>query len=176
METDTLQPLTLVCTEEKPKFYTMTLDLTGLKVQYIDIGMEWALFIAYNRKFLENIKDSDIYIKYASFAKGYDVVVGYIANDRMYTELNRFFEGTITDKALMKCLSALDLGKQYVAVTQKACDQITILEEHQLKPIELKALQECSVNRRAKGVSLANEIVKQYRREGQFFDEILGGR
>ena len=46
--------------------------------------------------------------------------VGYIANDRMYTELARFFNGTITDMALLKCLSVLDLGKQYVAITQKA--------------------------------------------------------
>jgi len=36
-------------------------------------------------------------------------------------------------------------------------------------------LQDKSVARRAEGIALADEVVKQYRREGQFFDEILGG-
>ena len=101
--------------------------------------------------------------------------VGYIANDRIYTELARFFNGTITDMALLKCLSVLDLDKQYVAITQKACDQIKILEERDLHLLERLSLQDKSVARRAEGIALADEVVKQYRREGQFFDEILGG-
>lgn len=38
-----------------------------------------------------------IYEKYSHIADGYDVVAGYIANDRMYAELARFFNGTIND-------------------------------------------------------------------------------
>lgn len=173
--TDTLQPLTLVCAEDNPKFYVVEFELSGLKVFNVDIGMDWALMIAYYRKQMEKVKGSPIYEKYAHFADGYDVIVGYIANDRMYTELARFFNGTITDVALLKCLSALNLGKQYVAVTQKACDQIKIIEEHNLYPLECLALQEKSATRRNEGITLADEIVKQYRREGQFFDEIIGG-
>ena len=173
--TDTLQPLTLVCAEDKPKFYTVDFDLSNLNILEVDIGMDWAMMIAYYRKQMERVKGSPIYEKYAHFADGYDVIVGYIANDRMYTELARFFNGTITDVALLNCLSALDLGKQYVAITQKACDQIKILEERDLHLLERLALQDKSVERRAEGIVLADEIVKQYRREGQFFDEILGG-
>ena len=173
--TDTLQPLTLVCAEDKPKFYTVDFDLSGLKILEVGIGMDWAMMIAYYRKQMERVAGTRIYEKYAHFAEGYDVIVGYIANDRMYTELARFFNGTITDVALLKCLSALDLGKQYVAITQKACDQIKILEERDLHLLERLALQDKSVERRNEGIALADEIVKQYRREGQFFDEILGG-
>lgn len=175
MGTGTLQPLTLVCAEDKPKFYTVEFDLSGLKVLEVEIGMDWAMTIAYYRKQMEKVKDTPIYTKYAHFADGYDVIVGYIANDRMYTELARFFNGTITDVALLKCLSVLDLGKQYVAITQKACDQIKILEERDLHLLERLALQDKSVERRAEGIALADEVVKQYRREGLFFDEILGG-
>ena len=173
--TDTLQPLTLVCSEEKPKFYTVEFDLTDLKILEVGIGMDWAMMIAYYRKQMEKVKGTPIYEKYAHFADGYDVIVGYIANDRMYTELARFFNGTITDVALLKCLSALDLGKQYVAITQKACNQIKILEERDIYFLERLALQDKSVARRAEGIAKADEIVKQYRREGRFFDEILGG-
>lgn len=175
MGTGTLQPLTLVCAEDKPKFYTVEFDLSDLKVLEVEIGMDWAMMIAYYRKQMEHVTHTPIYEKYAHFADGYDVIVGYIANDRMYTELARFFNGTITDTALLKCLAALDLGKQYVAITQKACDQIRILEERDLHLLERLALQDKSVQRRNEGIAMADEVVKKYRREGQFFDEILGG-
>lgn len=175
MGTGTLQPLTLVCAEDKPKFYAVEFDLSDLKVLEVEIGMDWAMMIAYYRKQMEHVTHTPIYEKYAHFADGYDVIVGYIANDRMYTELARFFNGTITDTALLKCLAVLDLGKQYVATTQKACDQIRILEERDLHLLERLALQDKSVQRRNEGIAMADEVVKKHRREGQFFDEILGG-
>ena len=176
MGTSTLQPLTLVCAEDKPKFYTVELDLTGLKVLNVEIGLEWALLIAYYRKEMESAIGTEIYEKYANFANGYDVVVGYIANDRMYTELSRFFNKTLTDTALIHCLSALDLGKQYVAITEKACKQIKVLKEESLSQLELAILRDMSVERRKEGIALADEIEVKYRREGKFFDEILGGK
>lgn len=79
----------------------------------------------------------------------------------MYTELTNFFRGTITDVALLKCLEALDLGKQYVAVTEKACKQIKILEGRDMTGFELAVLQDMSAGRRREGIALADEVVKQ---------------
>lgn len=175
MGTNALQPLTLVCNEEKPKFYTVKLDLTDLKVLTVEIGIEWAMLIAYYRKEMESAKGTAIYEKYAHMADGYDVIVGYIADDRMYTELFRFFNKTLTDVALINCLSALDLGMQYVAISEKACKQITILKEETLSQLELSLLKDMSAQRRRDGIALAEEIEVKYRREGKFFDEILKG-
>ena len=175
MGTNTLQPLTLVCNEDKPKFYTVELDMTGLKVLTVEIGMDWAMLIAYYRKEMESAKGAPIYEKYAHMADGYDVIIGYIANDRMYTELSRFFNRTLTDVALINCLSALDLGKQYVAISEKACKQIKILKEEPLSGLELSLLKDMSTERRKEGIALAEEIEIKYRREGKFFDEILKG-
>ena len=175
MGTNTLQPLTLVCNEDKPKFYTVELDMTGLKVLTVEIGMDWAMLIAYYRKEMESAKGAPIYEKYAHMADGYDVIIGYIANDRMYTELSRFFNRTLTDVALINCLSALDLGKQYVAISEKACKQIKILKEEPLSGLELSLLKDMSAERRKEGIALAEEIEVKYRREGKFFDEILKG-
>ena len=175
MGTNTLQPLTLVCNEDKPKFYTVELDMTGLKVLSVEISMDWAMLIAYYRKEMESAKGTPIYEKYAHMADGYDVIIGYIANDRMYTELSRFFNKTLTDVALINCLSALDLGKQYVAISEKACKQIKILKEEPLSQLELLLLKDMSAERRKEGIALAEEIEVKYRREGKFFDEILKG-
>lgn len=175
MGTSTLQPLTLICNEDKPKFYAVELDLTGLKVLTVDVGMDWAMLIAYHREEMESAKGTAVYEKYAHMADGYDVIIGYIANDRMYTELSRFFNKTLTDVALINCLSALDLGKQYVAISEKACRQIKILKEEPLSQLELSLLKDMSAERRKEGIALAEEIEVKYRREGKFFDEILKG-
>ena len=175
MGTTTLQPLTLVCNEDKPKFYAVELDTTDLKVLTVDIDMDWAMLIAYYRKEMERAKGTPVYEKYAHMADGYDLVIGYIANDRMYTELSRFFNRTLTDVALINCLSALDLGKQYVAISEKACKQIKVLKEYPLSQLELALLKDMSAERRKEGIALAEEIEIKYRREGKYFDEILRG-
>ena len=45
--------------------------------------------------------------------------------------------------------------------------------EVELSQLERVFLRDLSESNRAKGVNLANEICRDYRREGQFFDEIL---
>lgn len=173
MGTDAIQPLTLVCNEDKPKFYQVKMNLEGLKVLNVEVGLEWAMLIAYFRGYMKGEEDTPIYEKYSHMADGCDVIVGYIANDRMYQVLNDFFERRITDAALIASLSALNLGKQYVAITQKACDQIQILEEKSLNRLELLILKDRSEVRRREGISLAERCVIEHRRDGRFFDEIL---
>ena len=70
-------------------------------------------------------------------------------------------------------LSALKLGKQYVAVSKKGCDAVRIETEINLSYLERLFIKDVSEENRARGVSLANDICKNYRREGMFFDEIL---
>lgn len=106
-------------------------------------------------------------------AKGKDVIIGSIANDRMFYVIDNFFIGNITDAALVHSLSALQLGKQYVTVTQRGCDAVRIEREVKLSYLERLFIQEVAEENRVRGVSLANNICKNYRREGMFFDEIL---
>lgn len=173
--TDPAQPLTLICDEEKPILYTMKLDLTGLKVLEVEMSLEWAMLIAYYRGYMNEVKGSDIYKKYEKMADGYDVIVGYIANDRMYRVMKSFFEKEITDVALIHSLSALDLGRQYVCKTQRACDQLEIIDKKELSALELSMLRDKSIIRRQEGIDLTEETLIKYRREGKFFDEILRG-
>lgn len=173
--TDPAQPLTLICDEDKPILYTMKLDLTGLKVLKVEMNLEWAMLIAYYRGYMDEVKGSEIYKKYERLADGYDVILGYIANDRMYRVMKSFFEKEITDVALIHSLSALDLGRQYVCKTAKACNQLEIVDKRELTSLELAILRDKSIVRRQEGIDLTEEILLKYRREGKFFDEILRG-
>jgi transcriptional regulator with XRE-family HTH domain len=173
MGTEPYQPLTLISDFEESKFYVISLDMTGLRVLNVKPDLEWAMLVAYNRGKMDEVRGTSLYEHYAAMSNGYDVVVGSIANDRMFYVLDNFFLGNITDKALVMSLSALQLGKQYVAITEKACKQVKIEAEVELSQLERVFLRDLSESNRVKGVNLANEICRDYRREGQFFDEIL---
>ena len=173
MGTEPVQALTLICDFEKSKFYIVSVDMNELAQLDVPPDIDWAMLVAFHRGKLEKIKDTSFYNKYRSMAQNKDLVIGSIANDRMFFVIDNFFVGTITDAALVNSLSALQLGRQYVAVSQKACDAVRIEKEITISHLERLFLQEVSAENRTKGVSLANDICKNYRREGKFFDEIL---
>ena len=173
MGTEPVQALTLICDFEKSKFYIVSVDMNELAQLDVPPDIDWAMLVAFHRGKMEKIKDTSFYNKYRSMAEKKDLVIGSIANDRMFFVIDNFFVGTITDAALVNSLSALQLGRQYVAVSQKACDAVRIEKEITISHLERLFLQEVSAENRTKGVSLANDICKNYRREGKFFDEIL---
>ncbi len=173
MGTEPYQPLTLISDFEESKFYVISLDMTGLRVLRIKPDLEWAMLVAYYRGKMDEAKGTSFYEHYAAMAKGCDVLIGCIANDRMFYVLDNFFLGNITDKALVMSLSALQLGEQYVAMTEKACKQAKIETEVELSHLERSFLRDLGESNRVKGIHLANEICRDYRREGRFFDEIL---
>lgn len=173
MGTTPEQPLTLICDFEESKFYVVSIDVSELATTEIPADIDWAMTVAYNRGKMEKIKGSKVYNKYSTMMNGKDLAIGSIANDRMFFVLDNFFLENITDVALINSLSALQLGKQYVALTKKACKAIKIEKEIELSFFEKKVLRKVSENNRQKGIELANEICKVHRREGKFFDEIL---
>lgn len=173
MGTDPSQALTLICDYDKSKFYIVSVDLADLNTIEVPADIEWAMLVAYHRGRMEKIKGTALYEQYRKMADNNDLVIGSIANDRMFYVIDNFFIGNVTDAALVGSLSALQLGKQYVAVTQKGCDAVRVEAEVEISHLERLFMKEVAEANRAKGVSLANDICKNYRREGLFFDEIL---
>lgn len=58
-------------------------------------------------------------------------------------------------------------------LTEKSCKQIKIIDEQGLTAYDRDKLKQESEANRQKGITMANEICRKYRREGRFFDEIL---
>ncbi|MDM8245223.1 DUF3990 domain-containing protein [Collinsella tanakaei] len=175
MGTDILQPLTLVCGYEDAHLYTVDFDISGLNVVRFESDVDWALYIAYSRGRLDHVRDSELYQRIAHLADGADVIVGSIANDRMFVVFDRFVAGQLTDTALVSCLSALNIGDQYVAKTEKACSRVRIVEDRLIGEAERAEYAKMSFENRKLGVSIADRIARQHRRDGRYFDEIIGG-
>lgn len=175
MGTDILQPLTLVCGYEDAHLYTVDFDISGLNVVRFESDVDWALYIAYSRGRLDHVRNSELYQRIAHLADGADVIVGSIANDRMFVVFDRFVAGQLTDTALVSCLSALNIGDQYVARTEKACSRVRIVDDRLIGEAERAEYAKMSFENRKLGVSIADRIARQHRRDGRYFDEIIGG-
>ena len=173
MGTEPSQALTLICDYEKSKFYIVSISISDLEELDVPADIDWAMLVAYHRGRMEKINGTPFYNKYRDMAIHKDLIIGSIANDRMFYVIDNFFIGNVTDAALINSLAALQLGKQYVAVSQKGCDAVRIESEVSLSYLERLFIKEVAEENRAKGISLANDICKNYRREGLFFDEIL---
>ena len=173
MGTEILQSLTLIANQDNPKLYFLSIDLENLSILKLEDNIEWALIIAINRGKIDYIRNKKIIDKYNNLLSNYDIIVGSIADDRMFFVLDLFFNGNITDKGLIESLTTLKLGKQIVAKNLTACSKIKVLKEYSLSVLELCVLREMSENNRKIGITQANEICKKYRREGKYFDEII---
>lgn len=173
MGTDPVQALTLICDYEKSKFYVVSIDTDTLAQMEVPADIDWAMLVAYHRGRMEKINGTTFYNKYRDMTADKDLIIGNIANDRMFFVIDNFFVGNVTDMALINSLSALQLGKQYVAVSQKGCDAVRIEAEISLSYLEKLFIKNTAEGNRTKGISLANDICRNYRREGLFFDEIL---
>ncbi|WP_207723857.1 DUF3990 domain-containing protein [Mediterraneibacter hominis] len=136
MGTDPGQALTLICDYEKSKYYIVSIDTDTLAQIKIPADIDWAMLVAYHRGRLEKISDTDFYNKYRDMTADKDLIIGNIANDRMFFVIDNFFVGNVTDMALINSLYALQLSKQYVALSQKGCDAVRIESEISLSYLE----------------------------------------
>ena len=159
MGTEPGQPLTLICDFDKSKFYIVSIDAAALNAIEIKADLDWAMLVAFHRGRMDKIKGTAFYEKYSRMDAGKDLVIGSIANDRMFYVLDNFFMGNITDMALVNSLSALKLGKQYVATTEKACTAVRIEREIPLSMMERRFLQDESEANRQKGIEIGRAHV-----------------
>lgn len=108
--------------------YTYKLKLNGLKV--LDLTgidtMHWVAELVYNRKIntegREGLADviQTIIQKYKINTSGYDVIIGYRADDSYFSYITDFLSGTIYRYTLENALRYGDLGLQVFVKSEKA--------------------------------------------------------
>lgn len=176
------QPQSLIAEYENSRFYTFDCDFAGLSVKefqndYSD-QMDWASYIAYNRKILNPEKCPALCRKYEEYNHSFDVIIGVIANDKMTQALNRFFIGDLCDQALLDALKKVKLGNQYVLKTSEACGEnhVRLIDSRPLEEKEIKQLKSWNMQRMRQMDGILDQIKTRYRRaqDVKYFDEIIG--
>ena len=173
MGTEETQPLTLICHGGSPRFYEIDFDLDGLRIHRFSPDIDWAMFVAWNRRVIPERFKSFYDERFLPVVRENDVIAGKIANDRMVVVLDWFFSGFITDVGLLMSLQALGLGDQYCALTSEACSHAKVVSEKALSADECASLRAKSESQRSLAVKMVDRIRLEHRRDGKFFSEII---
>lgn len=113
------------------------LDLSGLKVLNLNGPkyniLNWLAILLENRKF--NVADglpqqAKAYLleNFKVDYKGYDVIVGYRADDSYFSYAGDFVNGTLSLSDLSQAMRLGKLGEQVVLKSRKAFDTLTFVE------------------------------------------------
>ena len=144
-----------------------------LKCKIFEVNQEWMLAIAYFRGKLTEYKNNPIIKKIIEQITNVDYIIAPIADNRMFEIIDSFIEGEITDEQCKHCLSATDLGSQYVFHTAKALKQVQILERCYVSAAEKNHY----ITTRQDFSTINNDKVKiarkKYRGQGKYIDEVL---
>lgn len=153
--------------------YMLDFNKSGMKELKLGVEQDWMLMIAFFRGKLTEYAGHPMIQRILNRLNGIDYVVAPIADNRMFQIIDSFIEGEITDVQCQHCLSATNLGNQYVFLTQRAADQIEILRKCYLSSVEKDAY----ISVRSEDAKVSNDKVKiarkQYRGQGQYIEEIL---
>lgn len=153
--------------------YIVNFHKEGLKARWFGVNREWMLMIAFFRGRLEEFRNSRAVLELIESMKGIDYIIAPIADNRMFEIIDSFIDGEITDLQCRHCLSATNLGNQYVFVTQKALSQVQILEHCYLAQEE----KDYYLQTKKESMEVSQDKVKiarkEYRGQGQYIEEIL---
>lgn len=132
------------------------------------------ILIAYFRGRLDEYKDSAVLKKLLLMLEDVDVVIAPIADNIMYTTLDDFIQGMITDLQCLNALSANRLGMQYVFLNDKAISESLKLLERCFYPAnERKDYQEFRSKENEIRKNKAKIALWEYAGKGKYIEELL---
>ncbi len=167
------QAISFISGFEKSSVYFLDFDDRNLKCKKYEVNQEWMMTIAYYRGVLDIYAKHPIVKKLIEESRECDYIIAPIADNRMFQIINSFIFGEITDEQCKHCLAATHLGKQYVFTSERAIEQVEIVERCYISNNE----KEYYKNIRSSDTKLGDDKVKlakmQYRGKGRYIDEIL---
>jgi transcriptional regulator with XRE-family HTH domain len=158
---------------DESSLYIYEFDKSGLSGTQFFVDRDWMLTIAYFRGRLSGYSDHPAIRKLIGKIEGKDYIIAPIADNRMFEIIDSFIDGEITDVQCRHCLSATDLGNQYVFKTERATEQLFLKRHCYLCEREKKYY----LSSRQEESRIGNDKVKaarrEYRGQGEYIEDIL---
>lgn len=166
------QSSTFVSGYKDSNVYMLSFDPKGLKNETFKIDRKWMLTIAYYRKTIGDFSHAK-YLDSLPIKEDVDYIIAPIADNRMFEIINNFIDGFITDKQCQYCLSATNLGMQYVFKSEKSLKQLKILEKCYLSPFEKEKYKKEKLEQSLINADKVKFALKEYRNQGKYVEELL---
>ena len=167
------QSAMFVANYPESSLYILEFDKTDLSYTQLNVDRDWMLLIAYFRNKLNDYAKYPVILDLLSKLEGVDYIVAPIADNRMFEIIDSFIDGEITDVQCQHCLSATNLGNQYVFVTDKALSQLQILRRCYLASDEKSYYLSYKQEESRVGNDKVKVARKKYRGKGEYIEDIL---
>ncbi len=167
------QSAMFVANYSESSLYILEFDKTDLSYTQLNVDRDWMLLIAYFRNKLNDYAKHPVILDLLSKLEGVDYIVAPIADNRMFEIIDSFIDGEITDVQCQHCLSATNLGNQYVFVTDKALSQLQILRHCYLASDEKSYYLSYKQEESRVGNDKVKVARKKYRGQGEYIEDIL---
>ena len=167
------QSAMFVANYPESSLYILEFNKTNLSYTQLNVDRDWMLLIAFFRNKLTEYADHPVIQKLLTKLENVDYIIAPIADNRMFEIIDSFIDGEITDVQCQHCLSATNLGNQYVFVTDKALRQLQILRHCYLAPDEKKYYLSYKREESRIGNDKVKIARKQYRGQGKYIEDIL---
>ena len=167
------QSAMFVANYPESSLYILEFDKTDLSYTQLNVDRDWMLLIAYFRNKLNDYAKHPVILDLLSKLEGVDYIVAPVADNRMFEIIDSFIDGEITDVQCQHCLSATNLGNQYVFVTDKALSQLQILRHCYLASDEKSYYLSYKQEESRVGNDKVKVARKKYRGKGEYIEDIL---
>lgn len=167
------QSAMFVASYPESSLYILEFDKTHLSYTQLNVDRDWVLLIAYFRNKLADYANHPIIQNLLAKLEGVDYIIAPIADNRMFEIIDSFIEGEITDVQCQHCLSATNLGNQYVFVTDRALSQLQIKRHCYLASEEKSYYLTYKHEESRIGNDKVKVARKQYRGQGYYIEDIL---
>ena len=167
------QSAMFVANYPESSLYVLEFNKTALSYTQLNVDRDWMLLIAYFRNKLTDYANHPIIQNLLATLEGVDYIIAPIADNRMFEIIDSFIDGEITDVQCQHCLSATNLGNQYVFVTDKALSQLRILRHCYLASNEKSYYLSYKQEESRIGNDKVKVARKQYRGQGEYIEDIL---
>ena len=154
--------------------YIFDFNKENLNIKEFNVCEDWMLLIAYFRGKLNEYKESKKILKLVFDLKDVDVIIAPIADNTMYTILDDFIQGKITNLQCLNALSANRLGLQYVFLNNKVIDNnLVMLERCYYSSSEKKDFQAYRLKENEIGKNKVKIALREYAGKGKYIEEML---
>lgn len=160
--------------EPNSSLYILTFDPKGLKCAYFNVDEDWMLAVGLFRNRLTQYENHPKLKAIKDKVDNCDFVFAPIADNKVFEVIDAFTAGEITNMQCLYALSATHLGYQYVIKTQKALDNLNIIQHLYYCALEKSLYNKESDVESNTSINKAIIAKKRYKNQGKFISEILG--
>ena len=127
------------------------LSFTGLKIKHFDLDLDWLEFVIANRTYSKPAKTYD----------EYDIIIGPIANDKLFDTIDMYQSGLISAENAIKIMNCMDYGEQTALKTEKAIRNLNFLAYKELKGLEKENYMQAFKQDTKEASHKAQEMIKK---------------